>query len=144
MGRIPAVTHREIRGAVLPCRDEGSESNNFPPKEKGRVCKDLSPGSTSASSSGTGRLLLPSELLAPSEVRGAGPCRPPVQVSLPPAPLRAHATEPPAGAESVKGGQPEGLIFGCETWLSAPSPLPTLHTLRESDTCGFGPETQLY
>lgn len=84
------------------------------------------------------------QFLAPAEVRGAGPSRPPVQVSLSPAPLRAHATEPRAGAASVKGGQPEGLIFVCETWLSDPSPLPTLHTLCESDTCGFGLEPQLY
>lgn len=66
-----------------------------------------------------------------------------MQVNLPPAPLRAHTTEPRAGAEPVKGGQPEGLIFVCETWLSDPSPLPTPHTLLESDTCGFGPELQL-
>lgn len=47
------ITHWESEGNILLCRARASESNAVPSEVKGRVCKDLSPGSATAISSGT-------------------------------------------------------------------------------------------
>lgn len=141
----PAVAQCEVRGAHTTCRDGGSESSTFFFEEKGRLCKDSSPGSKHYSFLfwHQGEWCFP-QISGAIRWEGAGPTTPPVKASFSLEPLWEHTRWMP-------GWCWVGAVWAawrtdclCLWNLSDPSSLSTCTHFVSLTACRFGLESQLY